>query len=154
MTGSNGSFTGRGAALKRVEDPPLLRGARPYTDDLREPGALYAIFVRSAFAPATLNTIDTPAAEEMPGVVAVYTGADFDLKPFAPAGPPVTTPESMRRPVFATEKVRFIGEVVAVVIAETRALAGDASELVDVDYEWHDVLIAPASALEDGAPQL
>ena len=56
--------------------------------------------------------------------------------------------------MFATEKVRFIGEVVAVVIAETRELAVDASELVDVDYEWHEVLIDPATALDDGAPQL
>src|ERR1700748_399619 len=110
MSGTNGSATGYGAPLKRVEDPPLLRGARPYTDDLREPDALYAVFVRSAFAHATINGIDTSAAAEMPGVVAVYTGADSYLKPFAPAGPPVVTPESMRRPVFATEKVRFIGE--------------------------------------------
>ena len=87
MTGSNGSFTGHGAALRRVEDPPLLRGTRPYTDDLREPEALYAIFVRSGFAHAKLNSIDTSEALAAPGVVGVFTAADFDLEPFEAAGP-------------------------------------------------------------------
>ena len=71
----------------------------------------------------------------MPGVVGVYTAADLDLEPFATAGPPVDTPEEMRRPVLATDKVRFIGEPVAVVVAETRAQAVDAAELVDVDSD-------------------
>ena len=154
MTGSNGSFTGHGAALRRVEDPPLLRGTRPYTDDLREPEALYAIFVRSGFAHAKINSIDTSEALAAPGVVGVFTAADFDLAPFEAAGPPVKTPEEMRRPVLATDTVRFIGEPVAVVVAETRGQAVDASELVDVDYDSLDVLIDPEKALEDGAPQL
>src|SRR3954468_21105813 len=154
MTGSNGSFTGHGAALRRVEDPPLLRGARPYTDDLREPAALYAIFVRSGFAHAKINSIDTSEALAAPGVVGVFTAADFELAPFEAAGPPVKTPEEMRRPVLATDTVRFIGEPVAVVVAETRGEAVDASELVDVDYDSLDVLIDPEKALEDGAPQL
>ena len=85
MTGSNGSFTGHGAALRRVEDPPLLRGTRPYTDDLREPdGALYAIFVRSGFAHATINSIDTAEAAAAPGVVGVYTAADLEMAPQPP----------------------------------------------------------------------
>src|SRR3954471_22936923 len=154
MTGSNGSFTGHGAALRRVEDPPLLRGARPYTDDLREPAGLYAIFVRSGFAHAKINSIDTSEALAAPGVVGVFTAADFELAPLEAAGPPVKTPEEMRRPVLATDTVRFIGEPVAVVVAETRGEAVDASELVDVDYDSLDVLIDPEKALEDGAPQL
>jgi carbon-monoxide dehydrogenase large subunit len=154
MTGSNGSFTGHGAALRRVEDPPLLRGTRPYTDDLREPEALYAIFVRSGFAHAKINSIDTSEALAAPGVVGVFTAADFELAPFAAASAPVPTPEEMRRPVLATDTVRFIGEAVAVVVAETRGQAVDASELVDVDYDSLDVLIDPEKALEDGAPQL
>jgi carbon-monoxide dehydrogenase large subunit len=155
MSGANGAGQGHGAAVKRVEDPVLLRGARPYTDDLREPGdALYAVFVRSGFAHATINSIDTSEAREAPGVVAVYTAADLGLDRHAAAAPPIVTPDEMRRPVLATDRVRFIGELVAVVVAETRALAVDASELVDVDYEPLDTLIDPAKALDDDAPQL
>jgi carbon-monoxide dehydrogenase large subunit len=154
MTGSNGSATGHGAAVRRVEDPPLLRGARPYTDDLREPEALYAVFVRSGFAHAQVNGIDTSEAAAAPGVVGVFTGADLQLEPMAAAGPPVPTPDAMRRPILATDRVRFAGEAVAVVVAETRAQAVDAAELVDVDYEPLDVLIDPARALDPDAPQL
>jgi carbon-monoxide dehydrogenase large subunit len=154
MTGSNGSSTGHGAAVKRVEDPPLLRGTRPYTDDLREPGALYAVFVRSGFAHAKVGAIDTTEAAAAPGVVGVFTAADFDLAPFAAAGGPVPTPEAMRRPMLATDTVRFIGEAVAVVVAETREQGVDAAELVDVDYDALDVLIEPAKALDPDAPVL
>jgi carbon-monoxide dehydrogenase large subunit len=115
---------------------------------------LYAIFVRSGFAHARINSIDASEALAAPGVVGVFTAADLDMEPFAAAGPPVPTPEEMRRPVLASDRVRFIGETVAVVVAETRAQAVDASELVDVDYESLDVLIDPEKALEDGAPQL
>ncbi len=154
MSATNGAGQGHGAAVRRVEDPPLLRGARPYTDDLREPEALYAVFVRSGFAHAAINGIDTSAAEEAPGVVAVYTAADFGFEPLGPAAPPIVTPDEMRRPILATDRVRFIGEAVAVVVAETRALAVDASELVDVDYEPLDVLIDMTKALDDDAPKL
>src|SRR5438552_8531760 len=119
MTGSNGSATGHGAAVRRVEDPPLLRGARPYTDDLREPETLYAVFVRSGFAHAQVNGVDTSEAAAMPGVVGVFTDADLGLEPMAAAGPPVPTPDAMRRPILARDRVRFAGEAVAVVVAET-----------------------------------
>jgi carbon-monoxide dehydrogenase large subunit len=154
MTGSNGSGTGHGDAVKRVEDPPLLRGARPYTDDLREPAALYAVFVRSGFAHAKIGGIDTSEAAAAPGVVGVFSAADLDLEPHAAAGPPVPTPEAMRRPVLATDTVRFSGEAVAVVVAETRAQAVDAAELVDVDYEPLDLLLDPERALDAEAPVL
>jgi carbon-monoxide dehydrogenase large subunit len=154
MTASNGSSEGHGASVRRVEDPPFLRGTRPYTDDLREPGALYAVFIRSGFAHATINSIDSSEAAAAPGVIGVYTAADLDLKPFATAGPPVDTPEEMRRPVLATDRVRFIGEPVAVVVAESRALAVDASELVEVDYEPLDVLVDMTKALDADAPKL
>ncbi|MFL6013968.1 MAG: xanthine dehydrogenase family protein molybdopterin-binding subunit, partial [Gaiellaceae bacterium] len=106
----NGS-EGHGASVKRVEDPPFLRGTRPYTDDLRRPDALFAVFVRSGFAHATIGAIDTSMARAAPGVVGVFTAADLDLKPF-PSG---DTPDAMARPVLATGVVRFIGESVAVV---------------------------------------
>jgi carbon-monoxide dehydrogenase large subunit len=154
MTASNGASEGHGASVRRVEDPPFLRGARPYTDDLREPGALYAVFVRSGFAHATITGIDTSEAAAAPGVVGVYTGADLDLKPFGTAGPPVDTPEEMRRPVLAADRVRFLGEPVAVVVAESREQAVDASELVDVDYDPLDVVVDMTKALDDDAPKL
>src|SRR5436305_5457129 len=154
MSATNGAGQGHGAAVRRVEDPPLLRGTKPYTDDLREPPALYAVFVRSGFAHAAIHGIDTSAAAAAPGVVAVYTAADLPMDPLSPAGPPIPTPEEMRRPVLASDRARFIGEPVAVVVAETRALAVDASELVDVDYEPLDVLVDMTAALDDDAPQL
>jgi carbon-monoxide dehydrogenase large subunit len=154
MTASNGASEGHGASVRRVEDPPFLRGARPYTDDLREPGALYAVFVRSGFAHATIGAIDTSEAAAAPGVVGVYTAADLELGPFGTAGPPVDTPEAMRRPVLASDRVRFIGEPVAVVVASSREQAVDASELVDVDYDPLDVVVDMTKALDDDAPKL
>src|SRR3954447_21107964 len=108
MSGVKGS-EGHGASVKRVEDPPFLRGTRPYTDDLRNPDALYAVFVRSGVAHATISSIDTSEAAAAPGVVGVCAGADLDVEPFPTAGPPVDTPEEMRRPVLAKDVVRFIG---------------------------------------------
>jgi carbon-monoxide dehydrogenase large subunit len=154
MTATNGAGEGHGAAVRRVEDPPFLRGARPYTDDLRNPEALYAVFVRSGFAHARVSGIDTSAAASAPGVVGVYTAADLNLEPFPAAGPPVPSPEEMRRPVLAADVVRFIGEPVAVVVADTRGHAVDAAELVDVDYEPLEVLVDMAKALDDDAPKL
>src|SRR3954469_22851155 len=104
MTATNGAGEGHGASVRRVEDPPFLRGARPYTDDLREPRALYAVFVRSGFAHATILSIDASEALASPGVVGVYTGDDLQLEPFATAGPPADTPEGMRGPVLAQGK--------------------------------------------------
>src|SRR3954447_16521348 len=153
MASANGA-EGHGAAVKRVEDPPFLRGARPYTDDLRNPDALYAVFVRSGFAHAKVGAIDKSAALDSPGVVGVFTAADLKLEPFGTAGPPVDTPEEMRRPVLATDTVRFIGEPVAVVVADTRGHAVDASELVEVDYEPLDVVVDMTRALDDDAPKL
>src|SRR5215211_6982361 len=99
MSGSNGAGEGRGAAVRRVEDPPFLRGTRPYTDDLRNPEALYAVFVRSGFAHARVGAVDRSAAAARPGVVGVYTAADLKLEPMGAGGPPVPTAEEMRRPV-------------------------------------------------------
>jgi carbon-monoxide dehydrogenase large subunit len=154
VTGSNGAGEGHGASVRRVEDPPFLRGTRPYTDDLREPGALYAVFVRSGFAHAKILAIDSADAAAMPGVVGVYTADDLKLEPFATAGPPVDTPQEMRRPVLAKDKVRFIGEPVAVLVAESRAQAVDAAALVDVDYDPLDAVVDMTKALDPDAPQL
>src|SRR3954466_8246548 len=154
MASTNGAGQGHGAAVRRVEDPPFLRGSRPYTDDLRNPEALYAVFVRSGFAHAKVNGMDTSAAAGMPGVVGVYAAADLNLAPFPTAGPPVDTPEQMRRQVLASDTVRFIGEPVAVVVAETRGQAVDAAQLVDVDYDPLDAVVDMTKALEPDAPKL
>src|SRR5829696_1694499 len=154
MTGSNGTGEGHGAAVRRVEDPPFLRGTRPYTDDLRNPEALYAVFVRSGFAHARISGIDTSAAAAMPGVVGVYTAADLNLEPFAPAGPPVPTPEEMRRPVLASDVARFLGEPIAVVVAQTRGQAVDAAEVVDIDFDPLDAVVDMTKALDPDAPKL
>src|SRR4051812_39279000 len=153
MPGVNGS-EGHGASVKRVEDPPFLRGVRPYTDDLRNPEALYAVFVRSGEAHARIGSIDTSEATAMPGVVGVYTAADLDLQPFPTAGPPVDTPEEMRRPVLAKDVVRFMGEPVAVVVADSRARAVDAAERVYIELESLPVLVDMTKALDDDAPKL
>ncbi|MBE2320671.1 xanthine dehydrogenase family protein molybdopterin-binding subunit [Solirubrobacter sp. CPCC 204708] len=140
--------------MKRVEDPPFLRGARPYTDDVRNEGALYAVFVRSGIAHGLITSIDADEARAAPGVVGVYTAADLNLGPFPTAGPPVDTPEEMRRPMLASGRVRFVGEPVVVVVAETRAQAVDASQLVWVDYEDLPVLVDMTKALDADAPLL
>src|SRR4051812_117676 len=153
MPGVNGS-EGHGASVKRVEDPPFLRGTRPYTDDLRNPDALYAVFVRSYSAHAKLGAIDKSDALAAPGVVGVYTAEDLNLEPFPTAGPPVDTPDAMRRPVLAKDVVRFTGEPVAVVVADTREHAVDAAQMVYVDYEDLPVLVDMTKALDDDAPKL
>ncbi len=154
MTQPNGFNEGHGAAVRRVEDPELVRGARAYTDDVKNPDALYAVFVRSPFAHATINGIDGSAAAAAPGVVGVYTAADLALKNIPAAGEPVPSPETMTRPVLASDRVRFAGELVAIVVAERRELAVDAAELVDVDYEPLDVVVDMERATDDGAPIL
>src|SRR6478735_2768875 len=154
MSSVNGSGEGHGASVKRDEDPPFLRGARPYTDDLRSPSARIRVFVRSGFAHAKVNGVDTAETAGMPGVVGVYTAADLNLEPFATAGPPVETPQEMRRPVLAKDVVRFAGEPVAVVVAETRGQAVDASQYVDIDYEDLPVLVDMTKALDEDAPIL
>src|ERR671936_2133028 len=141
---------GHGAPVRRVEDPRLLRGEAPYTDDLKVPGALQAVFVRSDWAHARVAKIDTSEAAQAPGVVGVFTAADLGLGNL----PHGTVPEAFARPVLASDRVRFAGEAVAIVVAETRAQAVDAAELVDVDYEPLEVLIDPARALDDDAPKL
>jgi aerobic carbon-monoxide dehydrogenase large subunit len=141
---------GHGARVRRVEDPRLLRGEAPYTDDLKPAGALQAVFVRSDWAHARIRSIDTSEAASAAGVVGVFTAADLGLGNMAHGN----VPEQMARPVLATDRVRFAGEPVAVIVAESRALGVDASELVLVDYDPLDVVVDPEGALGDGAPRL
>jgi aerobic carbon-monoxide dehydrogenase large subunit len=144
----NGKY---GTAVRRREDPPLIKGTGTYTDDVGAPGALHAQFVRSEVAHGRIAAIETAAAPAAPGVAGVFTGAELDLGPFPP-GP--MAPDDMLRPTLARDVVRFQGEAIAVVVAESRAAAADAAELVEVDIAPLEIVVDPERALEDRAPQL
>jgi carbon-monoxide dehydrogenase large subunit len=140
-----------GHPVVRLEDPALLSGEAKYTADLRFPGALHVEFVRSTVAHANVLSVDTAAAQAMPGVVAVYSGEDMELPSFQgfPMMPPV-----LNRPVFASERVRFVGDIVAAVVAETKAQAVDAAEAVVVEYEPLPPVVSWRDALRPDAPLL
>ena len=143
-----------GSALKRKEDDPLLRGRGSYVDNLDVPGTVVMAVVRSPYAHARITSIDTAAAKAADGVVGVFTGADLrdDWKAAMPCAWPVT--EDMKSPEhfpLAVGEAHYEGDGVAVVIADTRAHAMDAAELVDVDYEALDVLVDVEAAAQDGA---
>ncbi len=140
-----------GHAVLRREDPTILEGAARYFDDLAVDGVLHVVFVRSTIAHAELTGVDTSEAAGLPGVVAVYTGEDLDLAPIQGF---VMLPPVFARPPFARDRVRFVGDIVAAVVAETRAQAVDAAELVIVDYEPLPAVVDPEAALADGAPLL
>ena len=138
-----------GTAVLRVEDPDLLTGAGRYVDDLPIEGALHLAFVRSPYPHARIEGIDASAATGMPGVVAVLTAADLGVDPhhaFAVLN------AACARPPLADGKVRFVGEAVAVVVAERKAQAVDATEAVVVDYEPLDAVVDMEAALAPGAP--
>jgi carbon-monoxide dehydrogenase large subunit len=125
-----------GNRVLRREDPKFLTVGGTYVDDLRDPrldGAGYVTFVRSTMAHARITSVDTSAAAAAPGVIAVLSGADVDL---ADAPPPIPLLNSeMKRPLVARDRVRFVGEVVAIVVTEHRYQGQDAAELVMVDYD-------------------
>ena len=131
-----GSTRYAGARIARIEDPRLLTGHGQYVADVVRPGMLHACFVRSPYARARIVSIDTTAALELPGVHMVFTAAD--LNPgvheawYSQAGKDV--PDSPRPPM-AEDEVRFVGDLVALVVADDRYVAEDAADLVDVEYE-------------------
>ena len=142
-----------GTRVVRKEDPALLRGRGRYTGDLHgvQPegpdldGMVELVFVRSTIAHAMVTGIDTSDAVAADGVIAVFSAADVDLAPMRAAMPWV--PPMMFRTWLATDRVRFVGEPVAIVVAETLGQAVDAAELVIVDYEPLDVVVDPELAL-------
>ncbi|MBO0729501.1 MAG: xanthine dehydrogenase family protein [Acidimicrobiaceae bacterium] len=138
-----------GTRVRRVEDPELLRGAGTYVGNLRVNGLADVHFVRSPIAHGRIVSVDTDAAATMPGVLAVYVAADLGLSPFH--GFAVLNP-ACARPPLAEDKVRFVGEAVAAVVAETAAQAADAAEAVVVDYDPLPAVVDPEDALVEGAP--
>jgi carbon-monoxide dehydrogenase large subunit len=137
-----------GNAVRRVEDPELLTGRGTFVDNLRIPGCAHAVFVRSPFAHARVTGVDTAAAEAAPGVLGVFAGRDLGERP-APAF--IEVPGVTRLPL-ATDRVRYVGDPVALVVARTWAQAADAAELVDVDYDPLPAVVDMEAALEPDAP--
>jgi aerobic carbon-monoxide dehydrogenase large subunit len=146
--------SGIGARQLRLEDEALLTGTDRYTADLQVPGALQAVFVRSTAAHARITDIDVREACQEPGVVAVLTSRDIAVpRVFFPSFGKLINDAYHRVPL-ADSTVRFAGEIVAVVVAETLAQAEDAAELVSVDYDPLPVVTDPLAAAADGAPLL
>jgi carbon-monoxide dehydrogenase large subunit len=152
------SFIGK--SVKRLEDKRFITGKGKYTDDIKLVGMTHAHIVRSPYAHAKVNSIDTSAAKEHPGVVAVFVGSDIDT---AIAGVPTgwqvnfkngDTMKEPPHPLLIRDNVRHVGDAVAVVIAETKEIARDAADLVDVDYDVLDAVTDPKKATEPGAPQV
>ena len=128
-----------GTSVKRSEDARILTGSGRYIDDVKLPGMLHAAFVRSPLAHGRVLAVDVSAAQALPGVVAVLTGADLEGMT-VPGQDPLFAMMAGGGPMpeyslLATDKVRFAGDPVAVVVAESRYLAEDGCDLVEVDYE-------------------
>lgn len=152
------SDTGIGASVRRKEDQRFLTGKGRFTDDIDRPGQTFAAFVRSPHAHAKINSIDTGVAESSPGVIAVLTGAELQADGvggmpcgFAPDGGPQNAPP---RPALVSDKVRFVGDLVAMVIAESASQASDGAEAVEVDYDVLPASVDPAQTQDASAPQL
>lgn len=144
-----------GASVKRMEDPRLLRGEAAFVDDLRFPGMLHMAVLRSPYAHARLLSVDVTAALQQPGVADAFSAAALGPEP--PAIPALFVVETFRpAPQYplATDTVRFVGEPVAVVVAESRHVAEDALELIEVDYEPLDAVVDAYAAIQPGAPVL
>lgn len=150
-----------GQPAPRAEDPRLLRGEGQYTDDVNRPGQVWCAMVRSPVAHGVIRAIDAAAAKDMPGVLAVYTAAELAAAGYGPMpyrvalkgrnGSDIIKP---KRYALASGKVRFVGDPVACVIAETAAQAQDAAEAVRLDIESLPPVVEMADAAKPGAPQL
>jgi carbon-monoxide dehydrogenase large subunit len=146
-----------GSAIRRREDPRLLTGMARYTADITLPGMTYAAVLRSPYGHARIRSIDTSAAKSAPGVVGIYTGADVEgVLQNIPCAWLVPNSELKIAPyrVMARDTVRYVGDAVAVVVADSAAQAYDALELIEVDYEALPAVVDPEQAAKPGAPQL
>ena len=136
-----------GAKVIRKEDPNLLTGRGQFVDDIQLTGTTHMAFVRSTEAHALIKSIDVSAALECEGVIGAWTAADLEL-------PPLPGVPGLERPALAIDKVRFVGEAVAVVVAETKYAAADGTELVIVDYEPLGAVTSIEEATAENAPLL
>ncbi len=150
---------GIGASSKRREDLRFLTGKGKYTDDINLQGQAYAYFIRSDVAHGTINSIDTSAAEKMPGVEKVFTAADFEGVGGVPCGWQVTdrfgeVMQEPKHPVLAEGKVRHVGDPIAVVVADSLSEARDAAEAVEIDITELEPVLNMKDALKDGATKV
>lgn len=146
-----------GATVKRREDPRLITGKGMYTDDFKLPGMLHMVILRSPYAHARITSLDVSKAKQLPGVHAVLTGKDLvgKVNPIPTAWLiPNSDLKTPAYPALATDHVRYTGDAVAAVVAETPAIARDARDLIDVNYEPLPVVTETEKALAEGAPQL
>lgn len=145
------------SGIRRREDPRLITGRAAYTDDIKLPGMVHAAILRSPYAHAAIEAVDTSAAAGQPGVIAVFTGQDTDgvLNGLPCAWLiPNSDLKTPAHPAIAKDKVRYVGDAVAVVVAHSRYEAEDALEHIEVQYGPLGAVINPKEAAQDGAPQL
>src|SRR5215469_5594495 len=145
-----------GKARARKEDARLLTGQTNWTDNIQLPGMVHVAFVRSPMAHARITRVDVSAARSAPGVIAAFSGADFAAEqgslPCAwPVTPDIVIPA---HPPMATDEVRYVGEIVACVVARDRYAAADALELIDVEYEQLPAVLDMEAALAEGSPKV
>jgi carbon-monoxide dehydrogenase large subunit len=157
-SGPSGETRSFGHRIKRNEDPRLLTGQAQFVDDVHFAGMLHAAFKRSDYAHARILSIDVEEALGMPGVIAIYLAED--LGDYWQPSPLLVSPPPAQHVVFnqrtagplAKEKVRYVGEPLAMVVAESRYLAEDAVDAIVADYEPLEAVVDPAKGLEEGAP--
>lgn len=141
-----------GAAVRRSEDPRILTGRGHYVDDIRLPGMLHAAFVRSPIAHGRVRRVDTTAARSAEGVVAVFDGFEMDALASGGGGPlagmGMSGTRSPKFTLLATDKVRLVGDPVAMVVAESRYLAEDACELIEVEYDELPAVVTAEAAID------
>jgi carbon-monoxide dehydrogenase large subunit len=155
----NPEHTGIGAPTKRREDVRFLSGTGNYTDDINLRGQAYVHFLRSDIAHGTLDKVDTEAASAMPGVLRIFTGADFENTGSLPCGWQITdrfgeVMQEPGHPVLARGKVRHVGDPIAAVVAETYAQARDAAEAIELEISELPAVIDMKAALKEGAPKV
>jgi carbon-monoxide dehydrogenase large subunit len=152
---------GIGQPVLRKEDDTLVRGKGKYTDDINLPGQAYAVIVRSTHAHGVLKKVDTAEAKKLPGVLGIWTGEDMVAAGYGNfvSRMPLKSKDGSallqsNKPILAVGKVRFVGDPIAVVVAETLAQARDAAEAVELDIDPLPAVTSAADAIKPGAPQL
>ena len=144
-----------GAAVKRLEDPAILKGGGRYVDDLSLPGMLEVAFVRSSEAHARIGTIDTSSARDLPGVFSILTLEDLGVdRPMVQANPHPLLKQNLTQYPLARDEVCYVGEAIAMVLAENRYLAEDAAQRVQVDYEPLPTVVDVREAAKPDAPRV
>jgi aerobic carbon-monoxide dehydrogenase large subunit len=141
-----------GKSVKRTEDPRLIQGLAHYVDDIKLPDTLHAVFVRSVHAHARIKSVDTAAAEKLPGVVAVYTGKEVAKIGPVPCGAAIPDMKIPDHRVLAGEKVYWVGHPIAMVVADNKYVARDAADLIEVDYQELPPVLDEEKAADPKSP--